>query len=878
MGLPTRASRNGTLLHQKRFKNSREGESSSRKCHNQKNIIDLSLVQAFSAEESTEEEEFESSSFLANVPLSKVKTARSFSVGEVSKSRLASKSRQSALDSSPCEEDKKWQAPKNSKSRADDSCNMKEKQSTEIATQSRHRQFARSHRNSVARATNGLSDEVEYVQTRNEKQLRPKSSRRTSVARSIRTDDSSSDGEKDSPPTLQGWPTSASRSRRKRARRDAFKHHSSSRDECKMVGTINKDDIMEIPHSDTDESEMDVPYAHGFDETQARLASELSDTRREPLRPGDVIFYCHPAFVAGSKQGLRVTQILQTDPAAEFPLDLDNGDFLLSECKVKRIQEYRRGRLYQHAGIFKPIENFLYTHASLHPDEKGNLLGLQRQIERCRKKMCEARTVIEAGPVGGYGDSSDGDLAPKSARNNGRNSSRRKGCSGLSERNDRSPSSSTRSIHRTRTTVKSSPTSSSSKTNKNDPVSDSSLVLRQAREILKSIPQHENDCLGQLADESDQDFCDGSVRKSLLTASIGNVGRQPPRLSLNKHNGKKGKTTVARETSFQSAANLPPRPDVRDSTGKNHLTEKLSSDHPAPDRANSVPGKRLTTTGASPNRHKPLFSGSDYVDFSQTPDDEIPPSELHIEKTTFSSRHLDRSRSRRNDQDDDFLDDDSTLPPSMLRVRKLQVAPTFGLESVTRPQRRIKSFLDKSPDSCAGSDGGGDNDNPEAQRQSQIEEFRNVLRKHKESKEQLLLKVTKLPRPPSPALSTASSTTTRSSVYRPRILEDLSSCDYGSHDGSSDDDDGLSIRKHRNEKKNQPAKLQRVVERDDRGYSSISSTFSSSQSVTENRQALTKKKASILAKARRPFQQATAAASRKRPMQLDLQAIPPPAR
>ena len=151
--------------------------------------------------------------------------------------------------------------------------------------------------------------------------------------------------------------------------------------------------------SDDDGSELDIPYAHAFDETQARLSSELSNVRKEPLRPGDVICYSNPLFGAGSKQGRRVTQILQTDPESEFPLDLDNGEYLLPETKIKRIREFRHGCLYKHEGITRPIEHFLYTKASLTPNEQEQLPGLQQQIERYRVIWCQATTTsIEAGP------------------------------------------------------------------------------------------------------------------------------------------------------------------------------------------------------------------------------------------------------------------------------------------------------------------------------------------------------------------------------------------------------------------------------------------------------------------------------------------------
>ena len=73
-------------------------------------------------------------------------------------------------------------------------------------------------------------------------------------------------------------------------------------------------------------------------------ALEIDDEKNlEPLRPGDVIVYNHPVFVAVSKESIRVTQVLSTEPDVGMPLSLCNGEFLPVDTDVRRIQKYKYG-------------------------------------------------------------------------------------------------------------------------------------------------------------------------------------------------------------------------------------------------------------------------------------------------------------------------------------------------------------------------------------------------------------------------------------------------------------------------------------------------------------------------------------------------------
>ena len=66
---------------------------------------------------------------------------------------------------------------------------------------------------------------------------------------------------------------------------------------------------------------------------------------KEQIRPGDVIQYYNPIFVAGDPCGLRETSVLSVDPNNYFPLVLSNGEALPSTSKVKRIKIIQHNRL-----------------------------------------------------------------------------------------------------------------------------------------------------------------------------------------------------------------------------------------------------------------------------------------------------------------------------------------------------------------------------------------------------------------------------------------------------------------------------------------------------------------------------------------------------
>ena len=102
--------------------------------------------------------------------------------------------------------------------------------------------------------------------------------------------------------------------------------------------------------------ELEIPYAlnngqnaNSSDDSDGGYCSPSSRKRKkrtEPLRPGDLIEYTCPIFVAGSRQGRRTAIVLSTDPSQKkYPIVLNNAELLSRDVHIKRIGEYLNGDL-----------------------------------------------------------------------------------------------------------------------------------------------------------------------------------------------------------------------------------------------------------------------------------------------------------------------------------------------------------------------------------------------------------------------------------------------------------------------------------------------------------------------------------------------------
>ena len=107
--------------------------------------------------------------------------------------------------------------------------------------------------------------------------------------------------------------------------------------------------------ADDDTDDLDAPYTQAitFDPDDFRMDDE--GISNEPIRPGDVIEYYSPIYVAGDPRGLRRATVLSIDPKDSMPLVLSNGEGLPSTVKVKRVKVMSGDDLLDHPGIFRLI-------------------------------------------------------------------------------------------------------------------------------------------------------------------------------------------------------------------------------------------------------------------------------------------------------------------------------------------------------------------------------------------------------------------------------------------------------------------------------------------------------------------------------------------
>ena len=145
-----------------------------------------------------------------------------------------------------------------------------------------------------------------------------------------------------------------------------------------------------------DDETLETPYYQSFAlEGASPLQRPLGPTKanQEPLRPGDVIQYWHPIFVAGDPQGHRVTQIMAIHPhRTDFVLDLDNGDLLPKDHRIQRVQEWVGNKLYAHDGIYRNMDDFRWIPGTLDPNK---VTGMARQVQHIKAMLAEGRRTFQ---------------------------------------------------------------------------------------------------------------------------------------------------------------------------------------------------------------------------------------------------------------------------------------------------------------------------------------------------------------------------------------------------------------------------------------------------------------------------------------------------
>ena len=146
--------------------------------------------------------------------------------------------------------------------------------------------------------------------------------------------------------------------------------------------------------------ELDVPYTQAitFDPDDFGIggSDDEEEQSNEPIRPGDVIEYYSPIFVAGDARGLRQATVLSTDPNDDMPLVLSNGEGLPTNTKVKRIKVNEGGDLLDHSGIFRPIYRFKLSKRGTATAADGVAHEAARFTKIMQKNMSKLKEKAEA--------------------------------------------------------------------------------------------------------------------------------------------------------------------------------------------------------------------------------------------------------------------------------------------------------------------------------------------------------------------------------------------------------------------------------------------------------------------------------------------------
>jgi len=177
--------------------------------------------------------------------------------------------------------------------------------------------------------------------------------------------------------------------------------------------TGNENDRRNSSNDCVADHDLETPY---FQSLSFRGSSQMllgpsahKHKQQEPLRAGDIIQYTHPMYVAGSKQGLRLTQVLNVklptrrhskdnqccdeDDDDEYILELVNGELLPSSTRIKRVREFvpETQKLYNHeGGIYRPVHNFRLIPGALpQPEGCHNYTSMDRQIQHIEASLEE---------------------------------------------------------------------------------------------------------------------------------------------------------------------------------------------------------------------------------------------------------------------------------------------------------------------------------------------------------------------------------------------------------------------------------------------------------------------------------------------------------
>ena len=155
------------------------------------------------------------------------------------------------------------------------------------------------------------------------------------------------------------------------------------------VSRICTQDDTDDTNANASNSSKMPPSVCDFDENLSdddSFQSPDAKKKKDTLRAGDVIEYYHPVGVCGNKEWFRTTTIVGIEARREdIPLNLQNGDSLDRDHRIKRIKRMYRGKLIDDEnGSYRSLE--YYRLQSGGTTELVRIANIARSAKRIRQE------------------------------------------------------------------------------------------------------------------------------------------------------------------------------------------------------------------------------------------------------------------------------------------------------------------------------------------------------------------------------------------------------------------------------------------------------------------------------------------------------------
>jgi hypothetical protein len=162
--------------------------------------------------------------------------------------------------------------------------------------------------------------------------------------------------------------------------------HRLEQDDLAKMATIPSSEV----HSNQIKANQDGESDDNDDESSIPFSPD-SRKKRIVLRPGDVIEYYETNRVFGRPDARRVSTIVGINPRGHFPINLESGDPLQADDRIRRIQKMFKGHLVEETdGTFRAIKNYSLRAAGIMQN-----VAAQRMARQAQQLRTEHDSTIE---------------------------------------------------------------------------------------------------------------------------------------------------------------------------------------------------------------------------------------------------------------------------------------------------------------------------------------------------------------------------------------------------------------------------------------------------------------------------------------------------